>query len=148
MWPMGDPHPSFHSGYELILKFGMRTSATKFFEGADMKGMNWTERLSIVSSVASITGVSLVWMKSAVGDKNFMTALFGGVASVVGALFAIGVLLVTLQLFLLLHRRIKARWPSAVPGYWLIVGALVIWGSFWLQIAIWWLVSEAWTIRF
>jgi len=113
-----------------------------------MKGMSWTDRLSVVSSVASITGVSLVWMKSSVEDKSFMTSIFGGVASVVGALFSIGVILITLQLFLMIHRSIKVRWPAAVPGYWLICGAAVIWCSLLVQISIWWLVGEAWTMRF
>ncbi len=113
-----------------------------------MKDMKWTEHLSVVSSVASITGVSLVWLREFTKDTTFMTALFGGMASLVGALVSIGVLVVVVQFFAMGHRGLRSRWPSAVPAYWLLVGAAVIWLVFWAQIIIWWFVKEAWATRF
>jgi hypothetical protein len=110
--------------------------------------MKWTEHLSVISSVASITGVSLVWLQTLTKEASFMTALFGGVASVVGALVSIGSLVVTVQLFAMGHRYIRSSFPSAVPAYWLFVGAALIWGAFLLQIIIWWFVKEAWATRF
>jgi len=113
-----------------------------------MKGMSWTERLSVISSVASITGVSLVWLQSFVKKASFMTALFGGVASIVGALVSIGVLVVVVQLFLALGGFVRSKWPSAFWGYLLLVGAGSIWCVFLLQIAIWFVVKEAWAVQF
>ena len=113
-----------------------------------MRDMKWTEHLSVVSSVASITGVSLVWLREFTKDTSFMTALFGSVASVVGALVSIGVLVVVVQLFAMGHRALMSRWASAVPAYWLLVGAVTIWLVFWAQLIIWWMVKEAWSMRF
>lgn len=113
-----------------------------------MNNMKWTEHLSVVSSVASITGVSLVWLREFTKDASFMTALFGGMASLVGALVSIGVLVVAVQLFAVGHRFLSSKWSSAVPAYWLLWGAANIWLVFWGQIFIWWIVKEAWTMRF
>lgn len=113
-----------------------------------MKGMNWTERLSVVSSVASITGVSLVWLQSFVKEASFMTTLFGGVATVVGSLVTLGVLVVAVQVFLALGQVVRRRLPSAIWGYGLFVGAAIIWGVFFSQLLIWSLVREAWTVHF
>ncbi|MBK5437970.1 hypothetical protein JFV30_14410 [Pseudomonas sp. TH32] len=113
-----------------------------------MKDMKWTEHLSVVSSVASITGVSLVWLDKSTKDTTFMTVLFGGMSSVVGALVSIGVLVVVVQLFAMGHRVLRSKWPSAVPAYWLLAGAAIIWLVFWAQFIIWFMVKEAWATRF
>lgn len=113
-----------------------------------MKDIKWTEHLSVISSVASITGVSLVWLQSFTKEASFMTGLFGGVASLVGALVSIGSLVVGVQLFAIGHCFLKTRWSTAVPAYWLFVGAAVIWGLFLCQIIIWWFVKEAWNTGF
>jgi|GEM_PF-2849914 len=113
-----------------------------------MKDMKWTEHLSVISSAASITGVSLVWLQALTKEANFMTAIFGGVASVVGALFSIGSLVVAIQLFALGHRYFRSRFPGAVPAYWLFGGAVTIWAEFLLQVVIWWFVKDAWATRF
>jgi len=114
----------------------------------DLKEMSWTERLSVISSIASITGVSLVWLQETVKPANFKTALFGGVASVVGALVTVGLLVVAVQLFLSVGKVIEERWPIALWGYRLFTGAGLIWGLLISQFVIWALVGEAWTIRF
>lgn len=113
-----------------------------------MKDMKWTEHLSVISSVASITGVSLVWLHALTKEASFMTALFGGVASVVGALVSIGALVVTVQLFAAGHRYFKSSFPAGLPAYWFFVGPALVWGFFLLQIIIWWLVKEAWATGF
>ena len=110
--------------------------------------MSWTEHLSVISSIASITGVSLVWLQGVVKQASFKTALFGGVASVVGALVTVGLLVVAVQLFLSLGKVIKAKCPIALWGYGLFAGAGLIWVFFISQLLIWALVGEAWTVRF
>ena len=113
-----------------------------------MKDVKWTEHLSVVSSVASITGVSLVWLREFTKDTNFLTALFGGMASLVGALVSIGVLVVVVQLFAMGHRALRSKWPSAVPAYWLFMGAALISLVFFAYFIIWWVVKEAWVTGF
>ncbi|WP_426214655.1 hypothetical protein [Pseudomonas sp. DWRC2-2] len=113
-----------------------------------MKDMKWTEHLSVISSVASITGVSLVWLQALTKEASFMTALFGGVASVAGALVSIGTLVVAFQLIVAGHSFLKPRFSAAVPAYWLFASAAVIWGVFLFQMIIWWFVREAWATRF
>lgn len=114
----------------------------------DFKDMKWTERLSVISSIASITGVSLVWLQGVVKEANFKTALFGIVASVVGALVTVGLLVVSAQLFVYVDSIVKKKCPPAVWGYGLFAGAGLIWSIFFSQLFIWALVGEAWTVRF
>lgn len=112
-----------------------------------MKDIKWTEHLSVISSVASITGVSLVWLQSFTKDASFLTALFGGIASLVGALVSIGTLVVSVQLFSIGHRFFGSRLRAALPAYWLFGGAVAIWAIFLLQMLIWYFVREAWATR-
>lgn len=113
-----------------------------------MKDMTWPERLSVISSVVSITGVSLVWLSDLAGKATFMTKLFGVVASVSGAAASVGVAVIAFQIFMFLREYVQTRWPSMAFGIQALAFATLIWCGFLVIIFIWFLVKEAWLTRF
>lgn len=53
--------------------------------------MKWTEGLGVVSSIASITGISMLWFKERIGEAEVLQLLVNGLASVVATLLTLAV---------------------------------------------------------
>lgn len=63
--------------------------------------MKWSEMLSIASSIASLTGVSLVWLatQQAVQDVSILKIVFQGVVGLIASLLTIGLLFLLVRAF-------------------------------------------------
>ena len=108
--------------------------------------MKWSEVLGVVSSLASITGVSIMWASQALkGSAPLQVANFAATAFV-ASLFSLGVLFGATLLLLWLNSCIPH--PQWKILYWCFAGGFAIWGCFYALIFIWFMAADLWSMGF
>lgn len=107
--------------------------------------MRWMEAINVGGSIASISGVSLLWLRTLAPGAQLHNLVAGSIASLAGTLLPIGVFVITLELL-----TAGARWliASATPRqrtiYWSLASAIAIVASSLLLLAVWTGVYIAW----
>lgn len=107
--------------------------------------MKWSEVLSVVSSVASITGISLLWLKEQVGPIGALELVWNAMTAMMATLFSLGLVFLLVQTMLFLHEQIGTAHNGVVQMrilFWCFIGGLVLFIGVGSLIAIWKLASE------
>lgn len=107
--------------------------------------MKWSEVLSVVSSVASITGISLLWIKQQVGPTGVLELVWNTMTATMATLFSVGFVFFLVQGMLLLHRLIGTAHNGVLQMrilFWCFVGGGALFIGVSSLIAIWKLASE------
>jgi hypothetical protein len=110
--------------------------------------MRWTEAVNLGGSIASISGVSLLWLRTLAPEVQLQNLLSGFIASLVGALLSVGLCALALELL-----AAGAQWlaVAATPRqrtiYWSFASAAAIVVVGMVLLLIWMGVYIAWVIK-
>lgn len=111
--------------------------------------MKWSEVLSVVSSVASITGMSLITAGTMLSSENPRQIAWMVVSAMCGAMLSIGCLTGLVQLLLFWDRAYaKQEHPSIRFMFWCFAGAVSLLVSLFFLTGIWYVLEDAWAIKF
>lgn len=111
--------------------------------------MKWTDVINLAGSIASVTGVSLVWLHTLLPDAKTHNLILGTLGSVVGTLLTVGLVAFAIEALLSGSRmwgfdQAQARnktiyWSFSIALAIVVVGSLVS--------AVWTGVYIAWVIQ-
>lgn len=108
--------------------------------------MKWSEILGVISSIASITGVSVIWASEALKASSPLQVANYAAMAVVASLFSIGLIFGATLFLLWLDRKIPSMQFRIL--YWCFAGGLAIWGAFYALITIWFIAADLWRMGF
>jgi len=110
--------------------------------------MKWQNTLKTGGAIASITGVSLVWVKALTPNVTSFNLVFGLFASIVAALVTVGLIALTIEILQSGARRLEVNTSKQkLTIYWSFSTAAAIFVGGMLLFLTWGLVSIAWIIR-
>ncbi len=110
--------------------------------------MKWSEVLSVVSSVASITGMSLFSAGTLLQSESPRQMAWTVVATICATMISIACLTGVVQLTLIGDRAYsKVGIPSIRLIYWCLAGAFSLFVSAVLLLGAWYALQEAWAIE-
>jgi len=111
--------------------------------------MKWQDTLNTAGSIASITGVSLVWFKALTPNVTYFNLVFGLFASIVGALVTVGLIALTIEILQSGARRFEVNTSNQkkLTIYWSFSTAAAMLVGGMLLFLTWGLVSIAWIIK-
>ncbi|NVZ36567.1 hypothetical protein HX786_00665 [Pseudomonas sp. 21615526] len=105
--------------------------------------MKWSEMLSVASSIATLTGVSLVWLSTqqALQNVSILKMMFQGVVGLIASLVTIGLFFLLVSGFVAVLNDCKQKdvvyvWTFGL-ALWIAGGAAVIWFVWGVAVFLW-----------
>ena len=102
--------------------------------------MKWSEILGVISSVASITGVSVIWASEALKGASPLQVANYAATAVVASLFSIGLIFGVTLLLLWLDSQIPYIQLRIL--YWCFAAGVAVWGCFYTLVFIWFMAAD------
>lgn len=107
--------------------------------------MKWNDVLGVISSVATITGVSLLWIGNAVKDWTPLQAAHTAALATTASLFTLGFLYGVIQLLARGHRACDSL--EARVLYWCFGGGIAVLLGFYILMTLWMIAATFWQVE-